>query len=40
MRKIKTSPRYVIDIIWNGSALLGGVGGRVNSEKSEKMRYF
>ena len=24
----------------NGSALFGGVGGRVNSEKLEKIRYF
>ena len=40
MGKISTTPRYVNDI--NGMDLLslGELGGRVNSEKLEKMRYF
>ena len=35
MGKINTSPRHN----WNGSALIGGVGG-VNLKEIEKMRYF
>ena len=38
MRKISTSPRYVIDK--TESDLFGVVGGGVNSEILEKMRYF
>ena len=40
MGKISTSPRYMIDITGNGSALFRVVGGGVNSEKLEKIRYF
>ena len=43
MGKIGTNPKYVIYI--TGTDLhslggIGGVGGRVNSEKLEKMSYF
>ena len=41
MGKISTSLRYVIDITGTDPLSLGELGrGRVNSEKSEKMRYF
>ena len=41
MGKISTSPRYVIDITLMDPLSLGElVGGRINSEKVEKMRYF
>ena len=40
MKKIITSPRYMIDITRTDPALFGVVGGGVNSEKLEKMRYF
>ena len=39
MGKIRTSPRYMIDIIGT-DALFGVVGGGDNSEKLEKMGYF
>ena len=39
VEKTYTSPIYVIEITGTDS-LSGRVGGRVNSEKLEKMRYF
>ena len=38
--KISTSPRYGIDITGTDLLSLGEFGGRVNSKKLEKMRYF
>ena len=38
--KISTSPRYVIDITGMDPLSLGESGGRVNSKKIEKIRYF
>ena len=38
--KIIKSPRYVIDITGTDLLCLGELGGRVNSKKIEKMRYF
>ena len=36
-----TSPRYVIDMTGTDSLSLGELGGgKVNSKKLEKMRYF
>ena len=40
MKKISRSPRYAIDITGMDLLCLGELGGRVNSEKLEKMRYF
>ena len=42
MEKIIRSPRYVIDITGMDLNCLGELwgGGRFNSEKLEKMRYF
>ena len=37
---ISTSSRYVIDITRRDLLSLGELGGGVNSEKSEKLRYF
>ena len=39
MGKISTSSRYVIEIIGTDPLSLGEFGG-VNSEESEKLRYF
>ena len=36
MRKISTSPRYMIDIAGTDTLSLGELGARVNSEKLEK----
>ena len=38
--KISTRPRYVIDITRTDPLSLGELGGGVNSEKLEKIRYF
>ena len=40
MGKISTSHRYMIDITGTDPLSLGLLGGGVNSEKLEKMRYF
>ena len=40
MGKISTSPRYGIDITGTDLVSLGELGGRVNSKKLEKVRYF
>ena len=38
--KNKTSPRYMIDKTGTDVLSLGQMGGGVNSEKIEKIRYF
>ena len=40
MGKTSRSPIYVTDIIGTDLLCLGELGGGVNSEKLEKMRYF
>ena len=40
MGRIRTSYRYVIDIIRMDLFFLGELGKNVNLEKSEKLRYF
>ena len=40
MEKIRKSPRYMFDITGTDPLSLGELGGGVNSEKLEKMRYF
>ena len=40
MEKISTSPGYGIDITGTDLLSLGELGGGVNFEKLEKMRYF
>ena len=40
MGRMSTSSRYMIDIIGKDPLSFGGVGGDVNSEKLEKMRYL
>ena len=41
MGRISTSPRYVINITGLNPLSLGELGGgRVNTEKLEKLRYF
>ena len=40
MGKISRSPRCVIDITRTNLLSLGELGGKANSEKLEKMRYF
>ena len=40
MEKISTSPKYVIEITGTDPLSLGDLGGRINSKKLEKVRYF
>ena len=40
MGKITKSPRYVIEITGTNLPCLEELGGGVNSEKLEKLRYF
>ena len=38
--KLRTSPRYMIDITGTDPVSLGELGRGVNSEQIRKMRYF
>ena len=40
MEKISTSYRYVIEVLGTDPFSLGELGGGVNLEKLEKLRYF